>query len=113
MIPDMPTLIPTNGTIEPSNIPDFSNQFNYPLQTQSPPQPSHEQPNDYKDKGMDDQIQLIKQIQQILATEQKKLEILLKLFHERKYKREQMTHSYFYKNQGKKRRRKRRKVNGL
>ena len=95
MIPEMPTLIPMNE--EPSNIPAFSNQFNYPLQTQSPPQPSHEQHNDYKDKGMDDQIQLIKQIQQILATEQKKLEMLLKLFHERKYDREQIIHSYFKK----------------
>ena len=92
----MPVLIPTN-TLIPKNNPKSDIQHQSP---QSPPQqtPYKISPSDDKlHKDLDDQIQLVKQIQQILGTEQMKLQKLLKEFSTLSIKRKQSIMSYLVK----------------
>ena len=95
MIPEMPALIPTNTLIIRPNI--QANLLKVPESPQPPPQhPTCKiSPSDEKlHKDLDDQIQLVKQIQTILGTEQMKLEMMLKEFHTRNMKRKQIAESH-------------------
>jgi len=79
MIPEMPALIPANAFIP-----------NTMAREVSPPNspPPLNVPSDASlHRDLDDQIQLVKQIQKILGTEQSKLEMLLAEFHARSSKR--------------------------
>ena len=74
MIPEMPALIPTNGFVQ-KDILDDSSQLHFPQSHQpSPHPPCQLSPSDDElHKDLDNQIQVIKQIQQILGMEKMKL----------------------------------------
>jgi hypothetical protein len=98
MIPEMPALIPTNALILRPNV--QTNLLKVPESPQPHPQhpPCKTTPSDDKlHKDLDDQIQLVKQIQTILGTEQMKLEMMLKEFHSRNMKRKQIIESHLAK----------------
>ena len=95
----MPALIPTNTLISKNN-PRSNIQTQSPQSPQSPPQqpPYKISPSDDKlHKDLDEQVSLIKQIQQILEKEQTKLKMMLTEFHTRNSKRKQIIESHFAK----------------
>ena len=101
MVPEMPALIPTS-TFICKNIPKQNIQSQFPQSPeylQLPPQPPYKiSPSDEKlHKDLDYQIHLVKQIQQKLGTEQRKLRMMLKEFHTRNIKRKQTIESNFAK----------------
>ena len=84
MIPKMPALIPTK------NIHKLSPQFHPPHSPQFPLKYLHQtiSPSDDKlNKDLDDQVQLVKTLQEMLLTEEKRLEMMLKQFHTRNGRR--------------------------
>ena len=96
----MPALIPTNTFISKNvQMPNIQSQFQHYHPQSLPHQPLYKfSPTDEKlHKDLDDQIELVKKIQQILGTEQMKLEIMLQEFHTRNMKRKQIIQSHLAK----------------
>jgi len=92
----MPSLIPANACMSQNfaragtqSNPSISPQSLQPLPQTNPPLQTY--PSDASlHRELDDQIQLVKQIQKILANEQNKLEKMLAEFHDRSNKRKQI-----------------------
>jgi len=92
----MPSLIPANACMSQNfaragtqSNPSISPQSLQPLPQTNPPLQTY--PSDASlHRELDDQIQLVKQIQKILANEQNKLEKMLAEFHNRSNKRKQI-----------------------